>query len=172
MHKKEEYLNKEQFKLIYKNLDNILTYIQQPESAILKHERNDLVNSILWLLAEESCNEIDNPFTIDECINIKDRLEAYNNLNCREFDHIKVGSVGILWSRDGYYFFKFHSLNDAKRSPNLKSFLAELKFTYNKPRHLWFVKRFYSLNTINFTLEILLEIMTQKMVLDEQASIK
>ena len=166
MWSKEEYLNKEQYKIIYKNIDNFISLIQRPDSNILRHEQKDLINSLLWLLTEESVNDKFRAFNSEESLDLKNRFDRYNNTHCPDIIPLRVGIVGDFWSRDGVYFFKFHNYEYANKCPNLKSFLRDLKFKYDKARHLWFVKRFYSLNTIDFTLEMLIEAMKERLRLD------
>lgn len=161
-------MHKEQYKLLYKNIDHILNQIQDNNSQILKHEKLDLVNSLLYILVIEAKKEKGSAFTTEQSLDIKDRFDRYNNIQCRDFEHIRIGNIGYFWSRDGFYFFKFDNVEAAGRCPNLRSFLTEQKFKYDKARHVWFVKRFYSLNTINFTLDMFLEVMTERLKLDSK----
>lgn len=155
------------FKLLFKNLNTLTKMILDKDNELVTHERKDLVNTLLYILVCET-RENKPVFKPAEMIYIQDKFDSYNRLNCPEIQHHKIAELGYFWSIDGFYFFKFYSMSEAEQSPNLVNFLKQNKFRYKRGNNIWYLKRFYSLNSIDFTLSMFLEKIDEMIELDNK----
>lgn len=165
-------MNKQQSRVLYYNLDILLDIInsKEPTNKILPKFRTDLSEILLKIIYD---TVIKHPQTL-EGAQMRDVINKYSLFQETHYPDTKpfnIGDLGIIYSSDSHYSFKFHDETVAIDSKNVRDYLKSLGFYFVKVTRLWRVKRMISMSTDNFDLEMFKTVILERYDMDKKSGV-
>jgi len=165
-------MNKQQNKVLYYNLDILLDIIQSKDSTnkVLPKYRTDLSEILLKIMHD---TVIKSPHCL-EAAQMRDVITKYTLFQETHYPDVKpfdIGDLGIIYSSDSHYSFKFHDEDIAVNSKNVREYLKSLGFYFVKVNKTWRVKRMISISTDNFDLEMFKTVILERYDMDKKARV-
>lgn len=165
-------MNKQQNKVLYYNLDILLDIIQskEPTNKVLPKYRIDLSEILLKIMYD---TVIKSPHCL-EAAQMRDVITKYTLFQETHYPDTRpvlIGDLGMIYSDDSHYTFKFNDEDIAINSKNVRDYLKSLGFYFVKVNKTWRVKRMISISTDNFDLEMFKTVILERYDMDKKAGV-